>query len=83
VEQIKNELFFNYNIDDSIPKGMKRISRKAKQGDIIFINHNLSVVNVINIQKLGTFQKLIIKKENGQEDWLLNNEKLFWVLINQ
>lgn len=62
---------------------MKRISRKAKQGDIILINHNLSVVNVINIQKLGTFQKLIIKKENGQEDWLLNNEKLFWVLINQ
>ena len=78
-----NSSFNYYNIDETIPDGMKRVSRKAIEGDVILVKRDLSVGHVIKIEKLGAFQKLYIKKENGQEDWLFNYEKLFWVLNKQ
>lgn len=78
-----NSSFNYYNIDETIPDGMKKVSRKAIEGDVILVKRDLSVGHVIKIEKIGAFQKLYIKKENGQEDWLFNYEKLFWVLNKQ
>ncbi len=50
-------------------------------GDVILRKSDLIVAEVIGMKKMGSFQKLIIKQTNGLEDWIINDKKLFWVLI--
>lgn len=72
-----------YNINDAIPNGMKKIYREACVGDKIMKNDDLSIGDVIDIEKTEEASKVIVKFERGTTDWIFNDPKLFCILINK
>lgn len=77
IDDISNYTFYN----DVSPNGMTKVIRKAHYGETIMRYSDLSIGEVIKVEKLGSFEKLTIRLENGKEDWILNNKNLFCVLV--